>query len=146
MRPYMGTLYERLMEHVVVAESGCHEWMGPRNKAGYGKFQLQGASLLTHRLAWEMEVGPIPEGLTIDHLCRNRCCLRIDHLEVVTGLVNILRSDGPSARNARKTHCKRGHEFTIENTIKSVSRNGRPARTCRTCRADVRHAKKAKAA
>jgi hypothetical protein len=84
-----------------------------------------------HRLAYELFVGPIPEGQTIDHLCRNRPCVNPGHLEVVDMRTNLLRGSSPTAQNARKTHCKHGHEFTPENTALKQGRY----RICRTCRA-----------
>lgn len=85
--------------------------------------------LMVHRIAYELAVGPIPVGLVIDHLCRNHSCINPEHLEPVTNVENVMRGESAWARNARKTHCKRGHEFTDENTIR---RNG--TRSCRQCR------------
>ena len=103
----------------------CINWSGPRSSEGYGKY----GSRYAHRVAWSKVHGPIPTGMQIDHLCRNRLCVNIDHLEAVSHAENILRGSGFSARNARKTHCVRGHEFTPENTM--VRPSG--ARTCRAC-------------
>jgi hypothetical protein len=82
-----------------------------------------------HRAAYELLVGPIPAGLTLDHLCRTTLCVNPEHLEPVTMRENALRGKGPTAVNARKTHCKRGHEFTPENTY-VYPRGGRECRTC----------------
>jgi hypothetical protein len=79
-----------------------------------------------HRFAYELLVGPIPAGLTLDHLCLNKACVRPDHLEPVSLTVNIRRA------NARRTHCKRGHAFTPENTY--LDKIG--ARQCRKCGAE----------
>lgn len=87
----------------------------------------------------------MPKGWHVDHTCRKRACIRPDHLEAVTWKVNTLRGDGPTAQNARKTHCIHGHEYTASNTME---RDGR--RECRTCKRigqtldkiDVRHAKR----
>ncbi len=85
---------------------------------------------MAHRVAWEQVNGPIPDGLVIDHLCRNRECINVAHLEVVTNKVNILRGVAPSAQHARQTHCKEGHLFTEETTY--IQKNG--SRRCRTCK------------
>jgi hypothetical protein len=82
-----------------------------------------------HRVAFEWLVGPVPKGLVLDHLCRNRGCVNPSHLEPVTQQVNTLRGAGPAARNANKAHCKWGHEFTPENT--GVDKRGK--RWCKTC-------------
>lgn len=112
----------------------CWLWNGPRNSEGYGTFYVDGRVPGAHRYAYEQTIGPIPPGLQLDHLCRNTSCVNPSHLEPVTGRENILRGQGVAARNARKTHCKRGHEFTPENTY--IFPNGR-WRQCRTCMREV---------
>lgn len=106
---------------------GCWEWVAGRTGRGYGAFWIDGKQYLAHRIAYELEVGPIPKGMTLDHLCRNRACVRPDHLEVVSRGENVLRGEGLTAVNARKTHCPRGHEYDL------IS-GGR--RRCRTCAHD----------
>ncbi|MEV4271931.1 HNH endonuclease signature motif containing protein [Micromonospora aurantiaca (nom. illeg.)] len=83
-----------------------------------------------HRIAYEMKRGPVPDGLELDHLCRNRRCVRPAHLEPVTRRTNLLRGETIPARLAERTHCRHGHEFTPENTYQ-----WRGSRFCRTCRA-----------
>ena len=112
---------------------GCWNWRGVTT-SGYGRIKVHGHTVVAHRVAWELLRGPIPEGLTLDHLCRNRGCVNPDHLEPVTGRENTLRGVGASAQQARKTHCKRGHPFDEKNT-RACLRRGKPYRECRTCKA-----------
>lgn len=109
----------------------CLIWTGAASGKPdpYGTIMVAGVHTKAHRLWYELEVGPIGEGLQLDHLCRRTLCCNPDHLEPVTGKVNILRSTGPAAINAAKTRCKNGHEFTPENTI--LRKGG--GRKCRTC-------------
>jgi hypothetical protein len=118
----------RFLSKVQLTESGCWEFRGSPDN-GYGRFWSAGRTLLAHRYAWELLVGPIPEDLQLDHLCRNRLCVSPAHLEPVTIRENVLRGVGVTAENAVKTHCTHGHEFTPENT--QVRKNG--SRACRTC-------------
>lgn len=123
-----------------VDKSGdCWEWTGIRNRGGYGLYVLSGPTRprkarMAHRVAYEALVGPIPEGLDLDHLCRNRGCVRPDHVEPVSHRVNTLRGNTLTAINAAKTHCKRDHEFTPENTYRH--KDGR--RECWTCKRENR--------
>src|SRR5690606_14050374 len=107
----------------------CWKWTGGLNPGGYGRFSVGGRCVAAHRFAYEALVGPIPEGLVLDHLCRNRACVNPDHTEPVTDRVNTLRGFGPSALNARATRCSEGHEFTDENTY--LNQSG--SRVCLTC-------------
>src|SRR5690606_27636904 len=86
--------------------------------------------LRAHVASYELHVGPVPDGLVLDHLCRNRACINPSHMEPVPNRVNVLRGEGPTAVNARKTHCVNGHEFSAENT------HIRPTgwRECKTCK------------
>jgi hypothetical protein len=107
---------------------GCWEWQGKLNQ-GYGVVWDSGRVRQAHRFAWELLRGAIPDGLTLDHLCRNRRCVNPGHLEPVTAVENTMRGQAPHAINARKTHCVRGHAFDDENTY--VRSDG--ARICRAC-------------
>jgi len=107
----------------------CWLWVGARSSTGYGQIAAAGRLVYAHRFAYELLVGDIPETLQIDHLCRNRACVNPDHMEAVTQRVNILRGESTAARNAAKTHCRRGHPFDEANTI-HLSRGGRQCRTC----------------
>ena len=93
-------------------KDGCWLWKGSLTVYGYGQFQpARGKSYRAHRLAWEIARGPVPEGLVLDHLCRNRACCNPDHLEPVTHRENVLRGVGPSAQNAARLTCSKGHSF-----------------------------------
>lgn len=113
--------------------SGCWVWVGGKRGAGYGAFWDDGVNWLAHRWAYEHFVGAVPGGLTLDHLCRNTMCVNPEHLEPVTPRMNTLRGIGLAAVNAKKTHCKRGHEFTPGNTRSRVNGEGRPGRYCKEC-------------
>ncbi len=105
----------------------CWNWIATTSSNGYGRFRVNGSYVQAHRWAYENQVGPIPAGLQIDHLCRTRSCINPKHMEPVTPQVNTLR--GIRSR-VRKTHCKRGHEFTENNTY---NRPDRPGRRCLKC-------------
>lgn len=111
---------------------GCWEWLGHKAN-GYGRFSVNDREVQAHRLVYELFVGQIPEGLQIDHLCRNPGCVNPKHLEPVTQEENILRGESYCAIATRKTECKNGHPFTPENTRIRRRPNGRPFRTCVTC-------------
>lgn len=110
-----------------MALTACDLWTGKVSSEGYGL--LPGGKVYAHRDAWERANGPIPDGMTLDHLCRTGLCRNVEHLEVVTRGENVLRGNGFSGRNARKTECVRGHPYTDESTM--VRPNG--SRTCRIC-------------
>jgi hypothetical protein len=113
--------------------AGCWLWLGPtRSYRGYGRFQLDSGYHMAHRIAYTLEVGPIPDDYQIDHLCRVRHCVRPDHLEAVTQYVNNMRSESVTARESRQTECIHGHKFTPDNTY--LTPTGR--RQCRTCTKD----------
>lgn len=120
---------ERFLDKVRKVESGCWEWTGSRS-VGYGRLHIAGKSELAHRFAYEHYIGPIPEGLVIDHLCRVRHCVNPAHMEVVTQTENKLRGTGSPAVNAKKTHCKRGHPLTPENTYVHPRKGYRVCRQC----------------
>ena len=96
---------------------------------GYGHVKINGKNFQAHRLAWMIVHGPIRHDLQIDHLCRNRACVNVRHLELVTLEENVMRGEGVCVQNKRKTHCKRGHPFTGMN----VFHNKRGSRMCYQC-------------
>jgi hypothetical protein len=124
-------LEERLAEKFQINhETGCYEWTGALMPNGYGEIGRGAGYVYAHRAVLELFVNPIPEGMSVDHLCRNRKCINPDHLEVVTIKVNTLRGIGPATQKKAQTHCKNGHEFTPKNTY--VKPNG--CRDCRICK------------
>ena len=100
---------------------------------GYGRFTIKRKSFQAHIISYEMKNGLMKNGLELDHLCRNRWCVNPDHLEAVTHRENCLRGTGMTAINAKKTHCKNGHEFSKENTRIIINRYGNKQRNCRIC-------------
>lgn len=107
----------------------CWLWTGALDRHGYAAIKVDKRRHLAHRLAYELFVGPIPNGLVIDHTCRVRHCVNPDHLEPVTNRENLLRGEGFAAKNTAKTHCPQRHPYDDANTI--IRRGGR--RRCRTC-------------
>ncbi|MDO8611147.1 MAG: HNH endonuclease signature motif containing protein [bacterium] len=129
------TVSENFLKHITIDTiSDCWLWTGCKNKKGYGVFCIKKEKRVTlaHRVSYELFVGKIPEGLEIDHLCRNRLCQNPKHLEAVTHIVNISRGDSSktaSKINGVKTQCIRGHLFNLENT--RIDTLGH--RHCKTC-------------
>lgn len=115
--------------------TGCWLWDGKTVKDGYGLFCLPGSTGYAHNASMVIHGRTVPKGLQVDHLCRVRCCVNPDHLDIVTRKENVLRGEGITARNARKTHCYRGHPFSGDNL-----RHYGTDRCCRTCEAIKRKA------
>ena len=112
---------------------GCWLWEGGQDRKGYGRFWLDGETRGAHRAGYILLVGPIPDGLQLDHLCREPSCVNPSHLEPVSPAENLRRApDQISTVNAAKTHCKMGHEFTAENIYSARGR-----RECRSCRTEA---------
>lgn len=121
----------------VKTETDCWEWEAAKSPNGYGQVKHDGRTRSAHRTVYEQLVGPIPDGLDLDHLCRNRGCVNPDHLEPVTRRENLLRGDTLAASNAAKTRCLRDHPLHGANLYIYPS-NGR--RACRICRKSARRA------
>lgn len=117
--------------------------MFARDNGGYGRFVLssQHRSVLAHRVAYELSIGPIPEGTEIDHLCRNRACCNPAHLEAVPHRVNVLRGDykagskGRGEQQKAKTHCPHGHPYAGDNLV--LQKRG--GRVCKVCQRAAQH-------
>lgn len=114
----------------VIEDGTCLVYPHGLDKDGYAVIWHEGRRTRVHRWTYEHFVGPIPDDLPLDHLCRNVACCLPSHLEPVTVLENTLRGDGITARNSRKTHCKNGHEFTPENTYIKPNTTHRQCRIC----------------
>ena len=132
---WAGNIALRFSERYEVDEStGCWNWTGYRRPQGYGALKVGQNHQAAHRISYELHVGPIPDGLTIDHLCMNRLCVNPEHLEAVTLHENILRSNNMAAKYAQRTHCKNGHPFSGDNVYQR--KDG--GRGCRQCQRDRR--------
>lgn len=131
----IGSVEKRFWRYVSFDASGCWLWTGYVGVTdGYGKPKIAnglngGIPRQAHIVSWEIHRGLVPEGLELDHLCRVRNCVNPNHLEPVTCGENGRRGMGFAAKNARKTHCDNGHEFTEENIYRWQGR-----RYCKTCR------------
>lgn len=121
----------KLLARAVAGPNGCVVWAGGKNNNGYGHITIDGQRIYTHRLSYELHVGPIPDGLVIDHLCRNRACLNPHHLEPVTQGENTRRGEP-----AQRTHCPAGHPYDEANTRirKRTDKKTGGAITTRECR------------
>ncbi|MET9339253.1 HNH endonuclease signature motif containing protein [Nonomuraea sp. NPDC003804] len=123
-----GWQVEEFFKRVEKTE-GCWIWTAGVSGTNHGRFWTGERHVPAHRFSYEYARGPVPAELYMDHLCRNPRCVNPDHLEPVTPRTNVLRGTSMVAGNAGKTHCKRGHEYTPENT----HRDKRGRRSCKEC-------------
>lgn len=114
---------ERFERHIT-KQDGCWLWSGCKNKKGYGMFLIGDSARLAHRESLRIYGKPIPQGMTVDHLCRNRACVNPDHLESVPHSINVSRGT-TGIVNRSKTRCPRGHEYS--------SVNSKGSRYCKIC-------------
>lgn len=125
---------ERFIEKVADPDSrGCLLWTAAKSAGGYGAFKMNGRTYRAHRLAYEWLVGPIPDGLVLDHLCRVRHCVNPHHLEPVTNKVNALRGE-----RSNRPRCPQGHAYSEANTYLQKSTGHRMCRACNLARYHAR--------
>lgn len=148
--PKARPVVDRFADKVALTDSGCIEWIAGTNGCGYGFLRLDpendSRKCYAHRWSYEHHRGPIPEGLVIDHPCRNTLCVNPDHLEAVPERENLLRGISSPAINAAKTHCLRGHPLSGDNLRIYKGTGYRQCRTCMRMQAAIRRNRKRKAA
>ncbi len=134
---------EKFYAKTDLTPDGCRVWTGSANERGYGYFYpAMRVRFRAHRFAWMLERGPIPEDRIIDHLCRNRLCVNVEHLRLVTWRQNVMEADTSAARYAARTLCAYGHP------LDGVQRHRRPngtvkvVRRCLTCHRDRERGRK----
>jgi len=125
----MRTTDERFNSKYTKSENGCWLWTASVSTGGYGNFSLDGGTHPAHRVAYEANIGPIPDGLELDHLCRTRNCVNPNHLEIVTHIENVRRGNSGLYQRS-KTHCKKGHPYFGRNLYIYP---GGSKRACKAC-------------
>lgn len=121
-------LEDRLLRRIYIdPNTGCWLWLGRIHRSGYGQITVDGKTKCAHVVSYETFVGPVPEGLQLDHLCRTRPCINPSDLEPVTGSENVRTGIIGS-----RTHCPRNHEYSKENTYVNLAGH----RACRRCHSD----------
>lgn len=138
-----GTPVQRVLEKVEKLPGGCWRFTGATNEHGYGIIRNAGRNTRAHIVTWTAKNGPVPEGKELDHFrfpktCIGPACCNPRHVRPETHRVNSLRSDSPTAINARKRKCNRGHPLTGDN----VRRRGPNKRECKTCARDLQRQRK----
>lgn len=135
------TAKDRFWRHIAFEpNSGCWLWIGLRQSQGYGMLATEergpdGGFIhrYAHRLSYGWFVGPIPESLSLDHLCRTRSCVNPKHLEPVTLAVNMQRGEAPSAILWRANQCRRGHDLNNQESVWLRPVGSRVKRVCKIC-------------
>lgn len=128
----------------VEKSDGCWEWTGSKTAQGYGNVRLPtGTNGYAHRVAYTLAIGEIPAGKVLDHLCRNRSCVRPDHLEPVSQRENVLR--GASAYGPLKTACPHGHDMTDATNVYARPDGSKVCRSCARAQNDQRRMARQKA-
>lgn len=133
----MKKLLEDRLKNFKIDENGCHIWQGCKDQAGYGMIQIEYKTKRVHKIIYEfVNKVKVSKMFHIDHICRNKACMNIEHLRKVSPRTNTLCGNGPAAINAVKTQCVNGHEFNEENTY--ITSKGE--RQCKVCiKIRVRH-------
>ncbi len=127
--------YKRFLSKIKKNKKGCWIWTDSLTK-GYGNFSAYGKPISAHRFSYQYHIGKIPKGMTVDHMCNTPACVNHKHLNLATLRDNVLRSNGITAMNSRKTQCSNGHEFNEKNTYfsKRLGPNGiKYERHCKIC-------------
>lgn len=135
-----STYLQRVLARVRYEPSGCWVWPGASNDRGYPVIGIDSTTLYVHRLTYRIARGPLVDGLTIDHLCRNPSCVNPMHLEQVTSAVNTARADG----NSRKKFCSKGHPYDGPNLRTWTDARGYTRRYCVQCTNDRNRARPSK--
>lgn len=138
-----ATLRHRLLARVTRLDNGCWQWTGCLGSDGYGVLKIAGRRRKAHVVAYELHLGLVPDGLVLDHLCRNRGCVNPAHLDPVTEAVNILRGESPTILLHRAGVCKRGHLVSPENTY--YRKGTRQIVACRVCQRERKRRAREKA-
>lgn len=125
-RPKVGVAADKVIDGIELKNT-CWEW-NKSLRRGYGRIKQDGKMLGAHRVVYEHLVGKIPNGMILDHVCRNRSCVNPQHLEIVSNKENILRGNGPTALNAKKKNCNKGHPLNGVNLVVRYSK-----RYCKEC-------------
>ena len=121
---------DKIMSRSTVTDTGCIVWQGAASR-GYGNIRNPKGSTLVHRIVWEEANGPIPDGLTIDHLCLTKRCVNVQHMEIVTRAENVRRA-APWKRHEARSNCPKGHPYSH-----TIQVRGGTERRCHECHRDA---------